>query len=155
MNIVSLLPLTNTSRIGVQSFFFRHFTMSWCLSVFSSIGFLSFFLYFRCISAHSIDLLFLTLFEFQFVHGPRGGVGVRIEQKSRSKFLPWPGFEPRTSHLASWQSSTQPLDRRASPRMYYTCITQRFVEVHVTHVIKMSRMSVNYILGKTIKYDQK
>jgi len=30
-----------------------------------------------------------------------------MEQKSRSKFLPWPGFEPRTSHLAARQASTR------------------------------------------------
>src|SRR6218665_2384481 len=28
--------------------------------------------------------------------GPRGGAGVRMHQKSRFKFLSWPGFEPRT-----------------------------------------------------------
>src|SRR6218665_2762911 len=28
--------------------------------------------------------------------GPRGGSEVRMKQKSRFKFLPWPGFEPRT-----------------------------------------------------------
>src|SRR6218665_3113850 len=28
--------------------------------------------------------------------GPRGGAGVRMKQTSRFRFLPWPGFEPRT-----------------------------------------------------------
>jgi len=28
--------------------------------------------------------------------GPRGGAGVHMKQKSHFKFLPWPGFEPRT-----------------------------------------------------------
>src|SRR6218665_3519565 len=28
--------------------------------------------------------------------GPRGGEGVRVKQKSRFKFFPWPKFEPRT-----------------------------------------------------------
>src|SRR6218665_798348 len=56
----------------------------------------------------SLDPLFLTLVKFPvwdwlwcpMTCDPRGGVGVRLEQKSRSKFLPWPGFEPRTSRLA-------------------------------------------------------
>src|SRR6218665_2322895 len=56
----------------------------------------------------SLDPLFLTLAKFPvwdwlwcpMTCDPRGGVGVRLEQKSRSKFLPWPGFEPRTSRLA-------------------------------------------------------
>ena len=32
---------------------------------------------------------------------PEAEHGVRMRQKSRFKFLPWPGFEPRT-----WQMST-------------------------------------------------
>src|SRR6218665_1212327 len=31
---------------------------------------------------------------------PRGGTEVRTKQKSRLKYLPWPGFEPRTLQSA-------------------------------------------------------
>src|SRR6218665_920754 len=40
--------------------------------------------------------------------GPRGGVRVRMEQRSLSKFLSLPGFEPRTSHLAVQHATYRP-----------------------------------------------
>src|SRR6218665_3546256 len=38
--------------------------------------------------------------------------GALVEQKSRTKFLPWPGFEPRNSRLADKHASHS---RRAFP----------------------------------------
>ena len=35
-------------------------------------------------------------------------LGVCMGQKSRYRFLPWPGFEPRTSHLAVQRATTRP-----------------------------------------------
>jgi len=43
--------------------------------------------------------------------GPRGGTGVCMKQKSPFKFLPWPGFEPRT--FAVWWPRTSSLDYSA------------------------------------------
>jgi len=34
--------------------------------------------------------------------------GVRMEQRSRSKFLPRPGFEPRTSNVAVQHATVRP-----------------------------------------------
>src|SRR6218665_852524 len=82
------------------------------------------FLYNRSIGTLSHNPLFLTLFEFQacdwlwypLTCGPRGRVGVHMEQKSRSKFLLSSGFEP-------CQSSTQPLDHcvPGAPLMVIPC----------------------------------
>ena len=77
-----------------------------------------------CIYTLSLDPLFLTLCKFQAwdrlwnsaICSPRGGVGVRMRQKSRSKFLPWLGLEPRTSHLAVQHTNASaprtPMDHR-------------------------------------------
>src|SRR6218665_137565 len=35
--------------------------------------------------------------------------GVCMKQKSQSKFLPWPGFEPRTSYLGVQHTTARPL----------------------------------------------
>ena len=75
-------------------------------------------LYDGSICTLSLDPLFLKLLEFQAWEWlfnplnlwPQRQSKVSMEQKSRSKFLPWSGFAPRTSH---WQSSIQPLDHRA------------------------------------------
>jgi len=40
--------------------------------------------------------------------GPRGGVGVHMEQTSRSKCLPWSGIKPCNSHLAVQHATTRP-----------------------------------------------
>jgi len=75
------------------------------------------FLYDLSICTDSLDPLFLTLSEFQgqdwlwypLTCGPTDGVGVHMEQKSQSKFLPRSGFEPWTSHLAVLQATARPL----------------------------------------------
>src|SRR6218665_989155 len=46
--------------------------------------------------------------------GPRGGAEVRMKQKSRFKFLPWPGFEPRTL-----QSDGRDRDHSTTAAKYY------------------------------------
>ena len=94
-----------------------------CLAVFrSSFVFLchwiyfGFFLYDRSICTLSFDRPFLTLGKFQvwdwlwypLACGPKHRVGVHMEQKSLSKFLVWPGFEPRTSHLAVQHATARP-----------------------------------------------
>src|SRR6218665_1197826 len=38
--------------------------------------------------------------------GPRGGTVVRMEQKTRSKFLPWPGYNLGPWHLAATEVAT-------------------------------------------------
>ena len=67
---------------------------------------------------HSVDPSLTILGEFSGLCirccGPRGGVGVHMKQKSRSKFLPWPGFEPR--NLVFQKPGMLPLDYRA---MFY------------------------------------
>src|SRR6218665_127155 len=111
-------PLAHHSPLMSNAFSFALFP---CCGVFWSsflflcywISFVSF--YDRSICTHSLDPLFLPLGEFQALDwlwypltcGPRG---VHMEHKSRSKFLPWPGFEPKP---LAWQSSTQPLDHCA------------------------------------------
>ena len=78
---------------------------------------LCFFIYDRNICTLSLDPLFLTLGEFQawdlhwypLTFGPRSGVEVHMEQKSQCKFRPWPGFEPRTFHLAVQHATARPL----------------------------------------------
>ena len=45
---------------------------------------------------------------YQLTCGPRGGSEVQIEHKSRSKCLPWPGFESQTSHLAVQPATARP-----------------------------------------------
>src|SRR6218665_1629512 len=65
-----------------------------------------FLLYGRCIATHSVDsslthflgeLPGLGLFPGTRCCGPRGGTAMRMEQKTRSKFLPaGSGVEPRT-----------------------------------------------------------
>src|SRR6218665_2303102 len=65
---------------------------------------------------HLLDPHFLTSGEFQewdwlwypLTCGPKGGVGVRMEQKSLSKLLSWSGFEPRNSRLAVQQATGGP-----------------------------------------------
>ena len=97
-----------TSRVGVQCpspfslytfhisvFFHPLFTCHWISFVF--------LLYDRRICTHSIDP---SLADGEFpglglalvpeVVVPGAEPGVRMKQKSRFKFLPWPGFEPRT-----------------------------------------------------------
>src|SRR6218665_59485 len=39
--------------------------------------------------------------------GPRGGTAVRMEQKTRSKFLPWPGYNLGPWHLAAAKFATR------------------------------------------------
>ena len=122
LSIIYLSSL-GTQPVGLQCFFLRLFP---CLGVFrSSFLFLRhwisfvFFLYDRSICTTSLDLLFLTLGEFQawdwhgslgyqLTCGPRGEVAVRMEQKSRSKLLSWPGFEHRASHLAVQHATARP-----------------------------------------------
>lgn len=48
-----------------------------------------------------------------------GTIGVSGEQKSRSKFLQWPGFERWTSHLA---------DQRATARLLRTLVLAQFLQ---------------------------
>ena len=84
------------------------FQSSFCSCV---IGFL------LCFCTHSLDPLFLTPGEFQALDwlqypltcGPRGKVGMHMEQKSQCKLLPWLWFEPRTSCCAVQHATTRPL----------------------------------------------
>src|SRR6218665_3877073 len=89
-------PLPSTSiYLGV---FHSLFTCHWISFVF--------LLYDRRICTHSIDHS-LAVADFEFprlglalvpdVVVPEAEHGVRMKQKSRFKFLPWPEFEPRTS----------------------------------------------------------
>src|SRR6218665_1196990 len=55
------------------------------------------------VSSKGLDWLWLPL-----TCGPIGGVEVRMGQKSRSKFQPWSGFEPRTNHLATQHTTARP-----------------------------------------------
>ena len=98
-----------------------------CLGVFRSyflflchwISFVCFLRY-RSICTHSPDPLFLTLGEFQAFDWlslalvstdlwfQRRTIGMRMEQKSRFKFLPCPGFEPQTSRFAVQHTTSRP-----------------------------------------------
>ena len=90
--LVSIAFSPSSSRC----FFHPPFTCHWISSVF--------LLYDRCICTHSIDPS-LTDSEFPCVGlalvpdvvVPEMEHGVRMKQKSSLKFLPWLGFEPRTS----------------------------------------------------------
>ena len=98
-----------TQPVGVQCIF-SPFSISWFLPSSPLYRchwtFLCFFLDDRSIC--SLGPLFLTLDEFQawdwlqypLTCGPGCGIGVRMKQKSQSKFLPRPRFELRTSRLA-------------------------------------------------------
>src|SRR6218665_946400 len=97
--------------------FFHVLVFSGLLFCSCVIRFLScFFLYGQSMYTLSLDPLYLTLGEFQawdwlfypLICAPRGGVGLRMEQKSRSKFLFWPGFEPRITHLAVQHATARP-----------------------------------------------
>src|SRR6218665_3704482 len=57
--------------------------------LFTAIGFQSCFFF---TATHSVDTRCC---------GPTGGTAVRMEQKTRSKFLPWPGQNLRPWHLAA------------------------------------------------------
>jgi len=103
-------------------FFSSPFPMSWCFTVFFSVHVsLDFFrvLFFTTkvsICIPSPDPLFLTVGDFQawdwlwypLTCDPRGRVGVHIEKKSQSKFLPWLGFTPWTSRLAVEHTTARP-----------------------------------------------
>ena len=107
--LISLIP-GHTQSVGVSAI---SFTSSLCFGVFwSSFLFMCHwipfvFSYDWNICTIWLDPLFLTIGEFQawdwlwypLTCGPRGGVGVHMGQKSWANFLPWPVFEPRTSHL--------------------------------------------------------
>ena len=75
-----------------------------------------FFLYDRNFCTHSLKPLFLTPCEFEawnwfwylLTCGLRGGVEAHMEQKSGSKYLPWPEFEPWTSRLAVQHATARP-----------------------------------------------
>jgi len=86
----------------LSSFAFSH------VLVFSVIGFSLLLFLYDCI--HSLDPFFLPLGEAKACDllwypltccGQRRSslVGVRMEQKSQSKFLPWPGLGPRKSNF--------------------------------------------------------
>src|SRR6218665_1124034 len=96
----------------IASAFLHLFCMSWCFR--SSFLFLCHlisivFFYtnevatpFRSTpsSSHQMSFRLGTGYVIHLTCRPRGAVGERMEQKSRFKFLLWPGFEPRTSHLS-------------------------------------------------------
>src|SRR6218665_3468111 len=92
--------------------FLHLFSMSWCFLVFFLCSCLVEFLLcfslwpmylhpFARVSRQAWDWLWYPL-----TCGPRGRVGVCIEQNFRSKYLPRPGFEPRTSRLAVQQATS-------------------------------------------------
>ena len=136
--IVIVYPLSLISRHSPlrPMLFLSLFPTSWCFR--SSFLFLCnwisvvFFSYDGSICTHSLDSLYFTLGEFQAWDwlryplncGSRGVVGVRMEQKSRTKFLPWPVFEPRTSRLAVQQVTARPLHAMYTVhyRYYGNCI---------------------------------
>ena len=99
------------------------FPMSLCFLVFFSVPLsLDFFNAFSLwpkyvhLCTHSLNPLLCTPGEFQawdslwytLTRGPRGGVGVCIEQKVRSIYLPWPGLQHWTSHLAVQHATVRP-----------------------------------------------
>src|SRR6218665_3275405 len=47
------------------------------------------------------------MFSIRSCCGPRGGTTVRMEQKARSKFLPWPGLNLGPWHLAAADVTTR------------------------------------------------
>ena len=57
---------------------------------------------------------------YRLTSGSRYGGGVRMEQNSLSKFLPWPGFEPRTSSLAVQHTTARSLRTHTIPTVNKT-----------------------------------
>ena len=96
-----------TARVGVH----RLLPFAFNISVFFHFTLLHLpsFFFTTYVSAAMLSTLHLLIFRWVSrlgtgsgtrCCGPRGCVRVRMEQKSRSKFLPWPGL-----HLGPWHSS--------------------------------------------------
>ena len=67
-----------------------------------------------------------TACDIHLTCGSRGGVGMCMEQKSLSKFLPsWPGFELRTFQLAANNASASPLHTTACVDIYFIQLNAR------------------------------